>query len=98
MDRLATLKKLERIQELPTLPDIAMQVNRMLEEAETTIEGLAEMIKKDQAIVSRLLKLVNSAFFGMRSRVNTLSEAVVMLGFNSVRNVVVSISVIEAFS
>ncbi len=98
MDKLATLKKLERIRDLPTLPAIAMQVNRMLQEADITIEHLSEAIAKDQAIVSRLLKLVNSAFFGLRSRVNTLSEAIVMLGFNSVRNVVMSVSVIEIFA
>jgi putative nucleotidyltransferase with HDIG domain len=98
MDKSTALKKLERIRDLPTLPEIAMQVNRMLQEEEITIERLCETIEKDQAIVSRLLKLVNSAFFGLRSRVNTLSEAMAMLGFNSVRNVVVSVSIIEAFA
>ncbi len=98
MDKSAAYKKLERIRDLPTLPEIAMKVNRMLQEEEITIERLCETIEKDQAIVSRLLKLVNSAFFGLRSRVNTLSEAIAMLGFNSVRNVVVSVSVIEAFA
>ncbi len=98
MDKIAAYKKLDRIRDLPTLPEIAMQVNRMLQEEDITIERLCETIEKDQAIVSRLLKLVNSAFFGLRSRVNTLSETISMLGFNSVRNVVVSVSVIEVFA
>jgi putative nucleotidyltransferase with HDIG domain len=98
MDKSAAYQQLERIRDLPTLPEIAMKVNRMLQEENITIERLRETIEKDQAIVTRLLKLVNSAFFGLRSRVNTLSEAIVMLGFNSVRNVVVSVSIIEAFA
>ncbi|GAB6096450.1 hypothetical protein JCM14469_27030 [Desulfatiferula olefinivorans] len=98
MDIDAFLKKLESIKDLPTLPVIAFQVNRMLMDADTTIHALSETIKKDQAIVSKLLKLVNSAFYGARSQVGTVHEAVVRLGFNSVRNIVISVSVFDAFS
>lgn len=92
------LKKIESIKDLPTLPVIALEVNRMLNNANTSIDSLSEAIKKDQAIVSKLLKLVNSAFYGARAKVSTVNEAVIRLGFNSVRNIVVSVSVFDVFA
>lgn len=91
------LKKLNRINDLPTLPAIAMEVNRMLQDDDVSIDSLCDTIEKDQAIVSKLLKLSNSAFFGLRFKVNTVREAAMLLGFSSVRNVVVSVSVLKAF-
>lgn len=60
------LKKLDRIEDLPTLPAVAMEVNKMLLDYDTTIDKLSDTIEKDQAMVSKILKLVNSAFFGLR--------------------------------
>ncbi|MDL1962859.1 MAG: HDOD domain-containing protein [Deltaproteobacteria bacterium] len=98
MDSKTILKKLDLIDDLPTLPFIAMEVNKMLQDYDTSINKLTQTIEKDQAIVPRILKLVNSAFFGFQSKISSISHAVVLLGFNTVRNAVVSISIIDAFS
>ncbi|MBU1172655.1 MAG: HDOD domain-containing protein [Proteobacteria bacterium] len=98
METAEFLKILESIKDLPTLPVIAFEVNRMLMNSSTSIDLLSETIKKDQSIVSKILKLVNSAFYGARSKVSTIHEAVIRLGFNSVRNIVVSVSVFDAFA
>ncbi len=98
MDSKTILKKLDRIDDLPTLPFIAMEVNKMLRDYDISINKLAKTIEKDQAMVPRILKLVNSAFFGFRSKIGSISHAVVLLGFNTVRNAVVSISIIDTFS
>ncbi|MBU0986016.1 MAG: HDOD domain-containing protein [Proteobacteria bacterium] len=92
------LKKLDRIEDLPTLPAVAMEVNKMLLDYDTTIDKLSDTIEKDQAMVSKILKLVNSAFFGLRGKISNISHAIVVLGFNTIRNAVVSISIIDAFS
>lgn len=92
------LQRIDRIQSLPTLPNIALQVNAMLQDLNTSIQELQAAIEKDQAIVPKLLKLVNSSFFGLRSRISNLTHAIVLLGFNPIRNAIVSLSVIEAFS
>ncbi len=92
------LKKLDQIEDLPTLPAIAMEVNKMLLDYNTTINKLSETLEKDQAMVSKLLKLVNSAFFGLGGKISNISHAVVVLGFNTIRNAVVSTSIIDAFS
>jgi len=98
MDSKTILKKLDRIDDLPTLPLIALEVNKMLQDYDTSISKLAQTIEKDQAMVPRILKLVNSAFFGFRSKIGSISHAVILLGFNTVRNAVVSISIIDTFS
>jgi putative nucleotidyltransferase with HDIG domain len=98
METTKILKRLDRIEDLPTLPGIAIEVNRMLLDYDTTINKLSDAIKKDQAMVSKILKLVNSAFFGLRGKIGTISHAIVVLGFNMIRNAVVSISIVDAFS
>lgn len=96
MEREKIFNQLDGIRDLPTLPVIAMEVNRMLQNESVSIDLLSSTIEKDQAIVLKMLKLVNSAFYGARSRVSSVSEAVIRLGFNSVRNIVVSVSVIDS--
>ncbi len=97
MDSQTILKKLNSIEDLPTLPAIALEVNKMLEDYDTSINKLSGKLEKDLAMVSKILKLVNSSFFGLRSKVGSISHAVVVLGFNTIRNAVVSISIVDAF-
>ena len=92
------LKQLDLIEDLPTLPAVAMEVNKMLLDYDTIINELSDTIEKDQAMVSKILKLVNSSFFGLRGKISNISHAIVVLGFNTIRNAVVSISIIDAFS
>jgi putative nucleotidyltransferase with HDIG domain len=92
------LEQLDRIQNLPTLPAVAMEVNALIEDLDTSVNTLSRTIEKDPVIVSKLLKLVNSAFYGLSSKVGSISHALVVLGSNTVRNAVLSVSVIDAFS
>lgn len=98
MDRSAMLKKINHIEEFFTLPAIAMEVNSLLQDGKISIKTLSDTIEKDQAIVSKILKLVNSAFFGFQSKINNIPHAIMVLGFNTVRNAVMSISAIDALS
>ncbi len=92
----ALCRRLDHIDNLPTLPAVALEVGQLLEDYDTPVEAICETIEKDQAMVPRILKLVNSAFFGLRSNVSNISHAVVLLGFNTIRNAVVSVAVIRA--
>ncbi len=89
---------LDRVEDLPTLPTIAMEVNHLLQDYNTSIKKLSDVMENDQAIAAKILKLVNSAFFGLRSKVGNIPHAITLLGFNTVRNAVLSVSVIKAFS
>ncbi len=98
MEKQSVLTRLDHIRDLPTLPVIAMEVNKLFLKDDITIERLSRTLEKDPAITAKILKLVNSAFFGLPARIGSISEAVLLLGFNSVRNAVISASIIQAFS
>jgi len=98
MDSKKFYQKLDRVLGIPTLPVVAFKVNKMLQDYDISINELTKTIEKDQAIVSKILRLVNSAFYGFQSKIETVSHAVIVLGFNTVRNAVLSVSVIKAFS
>ena len=92
------LKKLDSIKDIPTLPTIVFELNELLQDPNTPITDISDIIEKDQAISLRVLKLVNSAFYGIHKEVNDIGNAIVLLGFNTVRNAIVSLSVINSFS
>jgi putative nucleotidyltransferase with HDIG domain len=98
MDRKMILKKLDRIEDLPTLPVIAMEVNKMLRNYNTSIKDLSELIKNDQAMTPRILKLVNSSFYGFKSKIADIERAIILLGFNTISNAIVSVAIIDALS
>jgi len=98
MDAQTFLKRLDSIPDIPTLPNIVIKVNKLLQDYDTSIKKLSKIIEKDQAMVTKILKLVNSTFYGLRSRIRNIPHAVIVLGFNTIRNAVVSVSIIKTFS
>lgn len=87
--------KLKSIQKLPTLPVIAMEVNRLLMDHNSSISDLVDLLEKDPALVMKILRLVNSSFYGFKSRVNSLQHAITLLGYNTIRNAVVTVAVMD---
>jgi len=92
------LKQFENIQDLPTLPAIVSTINQMIDKPDTTINSLSRVIEKDQAIVFKMLLLVNSAFFGFREKISSVNEAAIILGFDAIRNIVISISTFKTLN
>ena len=98
MDEHQILKKIDTITEIPTLPTIIVELNKYLQDPDSSIAKVSETIEKDQAMALKILKLVNSAFYGFHSRIGDIRNAVILLGYNSVRNAIVSLSVIKSLS
>jgi putative nucleotidyltransferase with HDIG domain len=98
MDEQQILRKLDRIEEIPTLPTIVFELNKYLKDPDTSLKTVCETIEKDQAITLKILKLVNSAFYGFKTKISDLRNAIVLLGYNAVRNAIVSLSIIQSFS
>jgi len=88
---------IEKVEDLPTLPSIATQVMSIIEDERSSSSDLAKVIKNDLPLTGKLLKIANSAFYGRRSQISTLVDAINLIGYNSVSNVVMSISVIDLF-
>lgn len=78
------------IRDLPAMPHIASKVLELSSDPETSAALLQQVIADDQAMTARILKIANSAMYACSRRIKTLSEAIVMLGFNSIRSLVVT--------
>jgi putative nucleotidyltransferase with HDIG domain len=80
---------------LGTLPVIVIELLKVLEDPISTIDDLAELISRDQVLTAKLLRLVNSAYFGQRREVIDIRYAVSLVGFNGIRSLVLCTSLFE---
>ena len=76
--------------DLPAMPQVAAKVLELSSDPDTSAQRLQQVIADDQAMTARILKIANSAMYSCSRRVKTLTEAIVMLGFNSIRSLVVT--------
>ncbi len=97
MSREKLVQLLDQVTDLPTLPTVYVKVNALLQSSGANAAQVARIVESDQAIATKVLRLVNSSFFGLSRRVTQISQAIVLLGFNAIRSVVLSISVFESF-
>lgn len=75
-----------RTTDLPTFSAAALEVMKMADGANTRAQDIAKVVSQDQAMSVRVLRLANSAFYGMSRKVSSLPEAVVVLGMRTVKN------------
>ncbi|HUO06937.1 MAG TPA: HDOD domain-containing protein [Phycisphaerae bacterium] len=88
---------LQQLDTLPTLPAIAMRLMTLTGTSESKIEEVVQLLSADQSLTGKLLSLASSAMLGARAPITTVQQAVVRLGFDTVRNLVLSVKVFEAF-
>jgi HD-like signal output (HDOD) protein len=86
------------IEDIGILPEAVAQINQMAERPDVTAEMVAGPIERDPTLTSKVLRILNSAYYGLRREVRSISHAVAYLGILQIRNIVVSSSVIEAFA
>ena len=86
---------LKECKNLPTLPGIVEKLTKMADDPETTTEQMGRVISKDHILAAKLLKLVNSAFYGFPQRISSLSSAIILLGFSVVKSLIISASIFE---
>jgi HD-like signal output (HDOD) protein len=90
-------KKLGRIKDLPTVPAVLRQVSALIEKNETDMKRIADVIMTDTALTVRIIRLVNSAFYGLQNRITSISQAVVIIGLKAVYNLMLGLSVVKLF-
>lgn len=86
------------IRNLPTLPFIAVKVMDAVNNPRSSASDLAKIISSDEALAAKVLRLVNSAYYGFPNPITTITHAVAILGFNTLRTLVVGISISGLFS
>lgn len=88
-------RKIKSIKSLPTLPEVAQKISKMVEDDKTSATELGKIISTDPAISGRVLRLVNSSFYGFPGRISSISNAIILLGFDVVKSLIISVSVFE---
>jgi putative nucleotidyltransferase with HDIG domain len=88
-------KQLSQIEELPTLSLVSQKVISLTKDPKSSAADLQKVIKGDTALTTKVLKIVNSAYYGFPSSITSISQAIVILGFKTIRNLAMSVSILE---
>lgn len=83
---------------LVSLPEVCIRVNEMLDEPAVTAAELGQIISQDTSLTARLLKIVNSSYYGFQMKIETVSRAVTVVGLRELRGLVIAASAVETFS
>jgi len=97
VSELTLARVMERVQQLPALSPVLHEILHSFSNEDVDIATLVNKISRDQGLAARVLRVANSAFYGLSSRVASIGEAVVVLGFHSVRSLVVAAGIINRF-
>jgi putative nucleotidyltransferase with HDIG domain len=85
------------IRNLPSVPVVMLELTRLLDNPRTSAGDLGKLISKDQGLVTKILAVANSPLYGLPRRVSTIEFAIVILGFDHIKNIVIALSMMEAF-
>jgi putative nucleotidyltransferase with HDIG domain len=87
----------EELQDLPSLPAVVVRVMETINDPSTSAPDLNRLISTDAALAGKILRLVNSSYYGFPRKITTITHAIVILGFSTVRNLATSLGVVSGF-
>ena len=83
--------------ELPTMPEVLVKLNDVMADPDTSSEDVAKVVARDPAVATNILRIVNSAYYGLQVRVSSISLAISVMGFNMTRKVALKAAVFSVF-
>ena len=89
-------KQIDSQGQLPTLPKVITHVLELIRSPKTSASDIGKVIATDMALSTKILKIVNSAFYGFPKQISTVQQAVVIMGFNAIKSAILGVSVINA--
>lgn len=98
MSELVLADVVKGIRDLPSLPIVILELLNSFEQTDAPTSALANKVSQDQALAAKTLRLANSSFYGLQYKVTTIQQAITVLGFDSVRTLVMAAGVIGNFS
>ncbi|HOT75510.1 MAG TPA: HDOD domain-containing protein [Candidatus Wallbacteria bacterium] len=90
-------KLLQKIETLPTLPIVVTRIMQLVENPKTAAVEISKVVSLDPALTVKILKIVNSAYYGFPKQITTITHAIMILGFEDVKNIAMGISVFDIF-
>lgn len=88
---------IKKLNDLPTLPIVIQRILELVNDPNTSINQMTNIITSDQSLTAKTLKLVNSAFYGFEKKIKTVKQAIIIIGFDAVKNLALSASVFDVF-
>jgi HD-like signal output (HDOD) protein len=89
-------ERIQTIIQLPALPTVAMEVVEMVDNPKTSASRLGKVISTDQALTAKVLKIANSPFYGFPRKISTIDFAIIVLGYDALKEIVISISLVSS--
>lgn len=83
------------IDSLPTLPVVAVRLGELIHSRRSSVQQVAEVLRSDPSLSAKLLRLVNSAYFGIPGGVTDVARAIPFVGFNTIYQLVLSVTVLD---
>ncbi len=90
-----TLQK--KVETIPTLPVIVTKIMQLVENPKTAAAEITKVVSLDPALTIKILKIVNSAYYGFPKQITTITHAIMILGFEDVKNIALGVSVFDIF-
>lgn len=90
-------KALAKIGDIATLPEVTLRIIKVVEDPKSTARDLHAIIKYDPPLSAKILKVVNSAFYGLPGQIASVDRAIVLLGLRAVKNIAIATSVTRLF-
>jgi HD-like signal output (HDOD) protein len=91
-------KLFETSENLPTLPGIAAKLLQAFQKENSDIDEIGKILSTDPPLSAKVLKIVNSSFYSLPSKITSVNHAIKLLGINSVKNLALSFSLINKFN
>lgn len=88
---------LAQVSRLATLPEVTARLVRLIDDPDSSADDLADLLERDAVLAARVLKVVNSSFYGMPAEVLSIRQAVVVLGFSGLKNIALAASLAKLF-
>ncbi len=92
-----TRKELLKINKISSIPKVITELLKIINDPDPDISKAKDLISKDQGLVTKILKIANSPFYGLVRKVNTLDMAFLVVGFEDIKSLVIAISLVENF-
>lgn len=83
--------------EIATLPEVTIQIIQVVQDPKSTAHDLHKIVRNDPALSSRVLRVVNSAFYGLPGQIGSIDRAIMLLGLNAVKNIAIAASLSKMF-
>lgn len=90
-------RALASIGDIATLPEVTIKIIEIVEDPKSTARDLHEVIKNDPALSVKMLKVVNSAFYGLPGQIGSVDRAIILLGLSAVKNIAIAASIARLF-